>query len=337
MTNSIFDRLVLSKAGAALALDDAHLRKFMATAAVHRRLDSFLAAFPNQLPRAFAKIESLEDAVAAAEIIGGTSVASALAAMKTAIGAHPEAPLYGLLAARLADRIDGTWDVAERFKPYFRAPRALSIPPLFAAKNTCIERYFFYDDDDGEESYDAFKNIYGRDPAWRFENKGAYVTVTGKGASGRRIEIYANVPSAAGRQDEISRILADRGVEPAVVVHRGHSFHLDKSLRYLTASAKLVFLGSCRGMDRVETVIETAGSAQMIATRAVGTSSINDPLLKAINDQLLGGAAELNWPVFWSAQESKLGRNAQFQDYVPPHKNATAIFLSAYYNYAEAN
>ena len=335
--NSIFDNLVLPRATSSLALPDAHLRKFLAIAAIHLRLDAFLARAPEAVARAFANIESLEDAVAAAEIIEGTSAAGVLAAMKTAIDAHPDHPLYGLLAARLAGRIDGQWDLAERFKPYLRAPRALKTPPLFAAKNICIERYFFYDDDDGEESYEAFKHIYERDPAWRFENKGAYVIVRGKGAGGRRIEIYANVPSAAGRQDEISRILADRGVEPAVVVHRGHSFHLDKSLRYLTASAKLVFLGSCRGMDRVETVIETAGGAQMIATRAVGTSSINDPLLKAINDQLLGGAAELNWPVFWSAQESKLGRNAQFQDYVPPHKNATAIFLSAYYNYAEAN
>ena len=257
--------------------------------------------------------------------------------MKQAIGAHAEVPMYGLLAARLAGRIEGKWDVAERFKPYFRARRALLTAPLFAANNTCVERYFFYDDDDGEESYQAFKHIYERDPAWRFENKGAYVTVTGKGARGRRVEIYANVPSAAGRQDEISRLLANRGVEPTFVVHRGHSFHLDKSLRYLTASAKLVFLGSCRGMDRVESVLETAGGAQVIATRAVGTSSINDPLLKAINDQLLGGAAELDWSVFWAAQESKLGRNPQFEDYVPPHKNATAIFLSAYYNYAEAN
>jgi hypothetical protein len=335
--NPIFDRLVLSRASSSLELPDFHLRKFLAIAAIHRRLDTFLARDTSAVARAFANIETLEDAVAAAEIIEGASAAGVLAAMKTAIDAHPENPLYGLLAARLGARLEGKWDLAERFKPYFRAPRALLTAPLFGSKNICIERYFFYDDDDGEESYEAFKHIYERDPAWRFEEKGGYVTVTAKGAGGRRIEIYANVPSAAGRQDEISRLLAARGVEPAVVVHRGHSFHLDKSLRYLTASAKLVFLGSCRGMDRVETVIGTAGGAQMIATRAVGTSSINDPLLKAINDQLLRGTAELDWSAFWAAQEAKLGRNAQFEDYVPPHKNATAIFLSAYFNYAETN
>ena len=335
--NLIFDRLVLPRATSSLALPDYHLRKFLAIAAIHHRLDAFLTRAPEAVTRAFASVESLEDAVAAAEIIEGTSAGNVLAAMKMAIGTHPDKPLYGLLAARLAGRLEGTWELAERFKPHFRAPRALQTSLLFATKNTCIERYFFYDDDDGEESYEAFKRIYERDPAWRFENKGAYVIVRGKGTGGRRIEIYANVPSAAGRQDEISRLLADRGVEPIVIVHRGHSFHLDKSLRYLTPSAKLVFLGSCRGMDRVENVLETAGGAQMIATRAVGTSSINDPLLKAINDRLLTGAAELDWATFWAAQELKLGRNAQFHDYVPPHKNATAIFLSAYYNYAEAN
>ena len=335
--NPIFDKLVLPRASAALALPDYHLRKFLAIAAIHRRLDAFLSRAPGAVARAFARIESLEDAVAAAEIIEGTTDAGAIAAMKTAISEHAGQPLYGLLAARLAGRVDGKWEFARQFAPYFHAPRALITAPLFTTGNVCIERYFFYDDDDGEESYEAFKQIYERDPAWRFENKGAYVIVTGKHKNGRRIEIFANLPSAAGQQDEISRTLAARGVEPAVVVHRGHSFHLDKSLRYLTASARLVFLGSCRGMDRVENVLETAGGAQMIATRAVGTSSINDPLLKAINDRLLSGAAELDWQAFWSEQEGKLGRNAQFQDYVPPHKNATAIFLSAYYNFMESN
>ena len=335
--NSIFDKLVLPRAAASLALPDHHLRKFLAIAAIHRRLDEFLEAAPSAVARVFAKIESLEEAIAAAEIIEGTSEGGVIAAIKTAIEVHSEQPLYGLLAARLAGRIDGQWDLAERFKPYFQAPRALITQPLFATKNICIERYFFYNDDDGEESFQSFKLIYEHDPAWRFENKGSYVTVTGKGSKGRRIEIYANLPSADGRQDEISRILAARGVEPAVVVHRGHSFHLDKSLRYLTKSAKLVFLGSCRGMDRVEIVLETAGGAQMIATRAVGTASVNDPLLKAINDRLLSGEAELDWSAFWREQELKLGRNGQFQDYVPPPRNATAIFLSAYYNYAEEN
>ena len=335
--NPIFDKLVAPRASASLTLPDYHLRKFLAMAAIHRRLDAFLAHEPGAVTRVFAKIESLEEAIAAAEIIEGTTNIGAIAAMKTAIEAHADEPLYGLLAVRLAVSIDGNWDLAEQFKPYFRTPRALLTKPLFAAKNVCIERYFFYNDDDGEESFQAFKQIYERDPAWRFENKGAFVMVTGKGAHGRRVEIYANLPSAGGRQDEISRIFADRGIEPSVVVHRGHSFHLDKSLRYLTKSAKLVFLGSCRGMDRVENVLETAGGAQMIATRAVGTSSINDPILKAINDRLLRGDPELDWSTFWREQELKLGRNAQFQDYVPPDKNATAIFLGAYYNYSLAN
>ena len=80
-----------------------------------------------------------------------------------------------------------------------------------------------------------------------------------------------------------------------------------------------------------------AGSAQLIATRAVGTASVNDPVLKAINNYLLSGAKELDWQTFWSEQEAKLGAIAQFRDYVPPHRNATAIFLNAYYNYRESN
>jgi len=327
--NPIFDRLILPRAKASLELPDHHLRKFLALAAIHRRLDAFLEYAPGAAARVFASIASLEDAVAAAEILEGTANKSSLTSV---IAAHADQPLYGLLAARIGEPAP----LAEKYKPYFRTPRSLPTRPMFNASGVCIERYFFYNDDDGEESYQAFRQIYQRDPAWRFESKGSYVIVTGKSSNGKRIEIYANVPMTDGGQNEISRIFASHRIDPVVVVHRGHSFHLDKSLRYLTKSAQLVFLGSCRGMDRVEDVLETSAAAQLIATRAVGTSSVNDPLLKAINDRLLSGASELDWSSFWSEQQAKLGSNPQFQDYVPPHRNATAIFLAAYYNYAES-
>ena len=157
--NPIFDKLVAPRTSASLALPDNHLRRFLAIAAIHRRLDAFLAHEPSAVARVFAKIESLEEAIAAAEIIEGTANAGAVAAMKTAIEAHSNEPLYGLLAVRLAASIEGKWVLAEQFKPYFRTPRALPTQPLFAARNICIERYFFYNDDDGEESFQALKQI----------------------------------------------------------------------------------------------------------------------------------------------------------------------------------
>ncbi len=335
--NPIFDKLILPRASTALSLPDHNLRKFLALAAIHGRLDAFLEREPSAAPRAFAVIDSPEDAIAAAEILEGTANPRSLAAIKQSIVTHADQPLYGLLAARLSAKLDGKWELAERFQPYFLTPRELPLKPLFSNANLCVQRYFFYNDDDGEESYETFKQSYQRDRNWRFEIKGSYVVVTGRHANGRRIEIYANIPSEESGQSEISRLFAAKRMEPAVVVHRGHSFHLEKSLRYLTPSAKLVFLGSCRGMDHVEDVLGTAGSAQLIATRAVGTASINDPMLKAINDRLLSSASKVDWQSFWTEQESKLGANAQFRDYVPPHRNATAIFLAAYYNYMESH
>ena len=116
------------------------------------------------------------------------------------------------------------------------------------------------------------------------------------------------------------------------MIHRGHTWYVDESLRYLTPSARLVFLGSCHGMESAYAVMAIANRAQMIATRGIGTQSINDPLLKAINDELLKNASTLEWDPFWRIQETKLGGQT-FRDYIPPPRNAAAIMLAAYYDY----
>ena len=89
-------------------------------------------------------------------------------------------------------------------------------------------------------------------------------------------------------------------------------------------------------MENSYSVMALANRAQMIATRGVGTTSINDALLLAINDELLSGAKTLDWERFWRTQESKLGGNPMFRDYIPPSRNAAAIMLAAYYDYLDA-
>ena len=250
-----------------------------------------------------------------------------------------------VIANSLQSRIDQKLGI----KP-MESSKPLDVASVFGKDGVCVQRYYFYYDDDGAESFDVFRRTYSGDPAWKITDHRGWVHIVSKPVDGRRIEIFANEPfdllkgANVGREDEalrrqtaVTKALSDRQLTPVVVVHRGHAYHTPKTVDQVSSAARLVFLGSCRGMDSVYTVIETADSAQLIATRAVGTSSINDPILKAINDRLLRGEAELDWSTFWREQELRLGRNAQFQDYVPPDKNATAIFLGAYYNYSETN
>ena len=149
--------------------------------------------------------------------------------------------------------------------------------------------------------------------------------ITGQGPGNRRILIFANEPfdlqdrSNAGREEEAARrtaeadrLLRASGGEATVVVHRGHSYHVDKTLDHVTRSTGVVFLGSCRGLGKVTSVLEIANAAHVFATRGVGTQVVNDPLLKSFNDELLQGGATLDWAEFWRKLESRLGRQRAF-------------------------
>ncbi|HUQ93286.1 MAG TPA: hypothetical protein VM120_16510 [Bryobacteraceae bacterium] len=311
------------------------LRAFLSDAVAYGRLEKLPGAL---LAQAMRGIDTLEEMILAAEVIDNAAKPQ-LSLLADAILKAPDTPFYGLLAARLRLRLPVA-ALASRAAPY---QRFLDPPAFMAMGAVSLHRYFFYDDDDGVLSFEAFRRSYQNAAGWTFRDHRDYVHVTGKGANGRTIEIYANVPidlaiganrlraeESAARQQTVTRLLGTR--QPNVIVHRGHAFHLDKTLRYLTPQARLVFLGSCRGMGSVDEVIHSSNSAQMIATRGTGSHTVNDPLLKALNEQLLRSSS-VQWPQFWRAQKARFHGNKLFNDYIPPDQNTAAILLKAYYAY----
>jgi hypothetical protein len=249
--------------------------------------------------------------------------------------------LYGLLLARLSAKLppgDPLRNSAAPFAAHFRAPDHLDVGPLFANRAICHQRHFFYNDEDGVESFQAFRAAYASDPAWTWEPHDTWVRLVGQGPRGRSIEIYANIPIAErtevadSRIHRLSALLAEKAITPRVVVHRGHAFHVERTIAAINPSARLVFLGSCRGMDRIDGVMTIARGAQILATRGIGAQEINDPVLKALNDALLREPERLDWARFWDSMRAKLGRYALFSDYIPPNRNSPAVFLAAYYD-----
>ncbi len=342
----IFDKLLLpkmrlQKLGFAGTL---RLRSFLAAAATHGKLNAFTAAIgdPDVIARTIPGVDSIEDAMEAAEMIDAVSSPQLWTSLRSAIeSAHTQAPrdgaLYGFLALRLARRMNTPdWPLANRYARYYKETARLDTSDVFNAANLCIQRYFFYNDEDGADSFQSFLSEYANDPAWKLETFPAYVHLTGIAPNGRRIEIYANQPKEDG-QAAVSKVLAERGVEPSVFVHRGHSFHVEKSLRFLNSSSKLIYLGSCRGLGVTAAAIGRSTGAQLIVTRGVGTQGVNDPVLKAINTELLTRTTSIEWNVFWHTLENRFAGSGTFHDYIPPNRNSSAAMMGAYFSYLTSN
>ncbi len=204
-----------------------------------------------------------------------------------------------------------------------------------------LERFVFPNDDDGVESYDSFRASYATDPAWLWKEADGVVEVSSKA---KGITIVANVPMDIVKFPDRTQDAEDRRrlVEtllpraPEVLVHRGHDYHVPRTLPLIPRSAKLIFLGSCRGTQVLADIVDAAPQAQIVATRGIGTKEVNDPFLKAMNRYLLRGGGRLDWPALWKELRVTLGDNERFRDYVSPPDNAAANFLARYYAYLDS-
>lgn len=366
----LFDRLVLPRwtaespsAQSLLALLDQTqnwgLRDFAAGALAAHRFERLLAIAGRELiPRLAGGIDRsadpLKEGMRLAEIVDATSGAALLGPLRSivsaewtrcsATGNRSCSTIYGLLAARL-----GVDSVSQPYRPFFESSETLDTALLFGEANDCIQRHFFYDDQDGVQSFEAFRQTYEHDPAWEVEDHGTYVHWTGHGPAGRRIEIFANVPidshlpknqalegEAERRQQAIAEALEKRGLVPTVIVHRGHAFWTERTIGYIAPPVRLVILGSCGGLYEVHHVIEAAHESQVIATRGIGGTEINDVILKAVNDRVLTGERVIQWAQFWRELGAVSGKSGLFRDYVGPHQDPGIVFLRAYYRFLDA-
>jgi hypothetical protein len=201
-----------------------------------------------------------------------------------------------------------------------------------------VQQVFFYGDEDkdGQYSYMNFMKMFKNKNEWKVEENENWAAITS--LRGCPVQIYANKPLLgyddpdAKAQAMLNEYLAEQNLNPSVVIHRGHSYHLASTLKQLPSTAKIVVLGSCGGYNNLNEVLTICGDAHIISTKQVGTKTVNEPILQEINNYLLGGA-DIDWVVLWKNVGDRFKDNAareKFQDYIPPHKNLGAIFIKAY-------
>jgi hypothetical protein len=136
-------------------------------------------------------------------------------------------------------------------------------------------------------------------------------------------------------QDSLFERLDEQNLEPTIIVHRGHSYHLDKTLMRIRPSIKLAILGSCGGYNKAISIANINPDVQVIGSKKTGSMSINDPILDEINKTIIEGK-DLEWPELWKKLTDRFSRDegslALFNEYFPPSTNL-GLFVLKLYNY----
>jgi hypothetical protein len=357
----LFDRLLAKMRQEGLTGDqlltqvnEVNLRVFMKSAAVFNRLDRFLATVPSTVARWSLITRCVSDLTPALEVPAQAMTAAEL--LEAPLDLHTlrllrdmlkveyvraqqeqnrdAVVIYGLLISKLVQRQAPELSDAEltaiamQYLAYLPERKRIPLESIFR-EDTSIQWYFFYNDEDGQQSFHSFVAQYQRTKAWRIEDHGSFIHVVSQ-LPGRHIEIYANKFSEDEKGvSDIEAVFRERHITPSVIVHRGHSPYVDNTIAKIPPGAALVFLGNCGGSTLLDAVLSQAPDTHLITTKGIGSITVNDPLLKALNDYLLSGK-DMTWASFWRSVTPHLAHNPRFADYVPPDKNAGMIFLRAY-------
>lgn len=223
----------------------------------------------------------------------------------------------------------------------------LGLPPvnlvpyssLLNDSGVVVEQFFFYGDEDGKMSYNSFLSNFPSSKWTQSTNK-YWTKFTSK--TGKPVVAYANLPLSEPADEEAQAKLQayfdENNIRPSIIVHRGHSYHLPSTIDRLNRNTRVVMLGSCGGYHNLGTVLDHSPDAQIISSKQIGAMAVNEPIIKAINDDLLAGK-DIDWPILWTGVQSSLRQPAlaTFSEYVPPHKNLGAIFIKAYRRLANAD
>jgi hypothetical protein len=333
-----------------------HFRTFIRMCAGYNTLSTFLASMnPDAKAHVMTdfiaglqkgKEDDLEDAVDVADAFGSIKDSTLAEFLKNKVKenyelSYKERSKKGLIIYSLLSRL---FEGAKTSNDTDAAHQSevLGLPPIYMVpfrsllndSGVVYEQAFFYGDEDGKMSYDNFVGMF-RDGKWKITNQKYWTQISS--TSGKPIVIYANLPipepGDEEAQNELCKYLDNANIHPAVIIHRGHSYHLPTTMDHLSKNTRIVMLGSCGGYHNLAIVLDHSPDAHIISSKQTGMERINEPIIKSLNTDIQAGN-DIDWIKMWTGLDDYFSKKPdikeKFQDYVPPYKNLGAIFIKAY-------
>ncbi|MBI5372052.1 MAG: hypothetical protein HZA79_08510 [Sphingobacteriales bacterium] len=340
-------------------LNDDNFRPFIRMAANHNILDDFLRHMPPDsaiviLKRYVAGIESdkrsgLANAMDLADSFAGFStVPGARQLMQHELAVNYDRCQSGklYLGIRLYRILQQVFGIAAERGTMNPAGAALGNYDRLERKQlqhksgNIIQFVLFYGDEDGIASFSHFMKLFRDKKKWEIAENPYWVSIHSR--IGQPLAIYASRPLdiTTGKdlqaQDSLAAFLRGEGMEPAILIHRGHSFHLSKTLKWLRPNVKLLVIGSCGGYNNILSIADISPGTQIIVSKKIGTQLINDPMIELINESLRN-KEDLIWAGIWEKLTMRFRKNAYLQnlfaDYIPPGKNLSLFVLHLFNKY----
>ena len=151
-------------------------------------------------------------------------------------------------------------------------------------------------------------------PEWKITENPQWTTITS--VQGNPVLIFANKPLLGEddpddkAQKALSGYLEAHDLRPTIVIHRGHSYHVGSTIAQMAPTSRIVVLGSCGGYNNLSEVLKRSEDAHIISSKQVGTKTVNEPILDAINNTLIAGK-DIEWLPMWRDLETRFRRSCR--------------------------
>jgi hypothetical protein len=329
-------------------------KKFIKMAANFNQLDTFLAMMPQQnattVMKAFVanldKTGDLEDAVDVADSYSSINNKTLLQNILINVNENERKSIeannskgkviYGLLKTIFRSVDDPTVDLTSEIG----IPSIYSLDNKYLADDSgrIIQQVYFYGDADGKIFFPQFMSSFST-KEWKITTKKEWMEI--KSLKGKKVWIYVNRPLDNDKnlddtaQVHLNDYMRKYDLYPSVVVHRGHSYWLPRTISRMSGTAKIIVLGSCGGYKNLSEILDICPDAHILSTKEIGKGDINRPISNYMNQVFVSGKA-LVWKDMWASltklfyADANKGMRESWDDYIAPYKNLGAIFIKAY-------